>query len=90
MPRQRGELRPLVVDYLHECNETSPCFVDIRTQRNLVRATVAHGCPAHGRDYMDTTSGVRRWCRCLAEELRAIAGRSVYFTLTEGELCVIT
>lgn len=84
-------LRAAVLQLLHECNEQEDhdfFFQSIRTHENEVRATVlVHGRP-FAKDYMDPSRAVRRFCEALATDLRAAAGRSVYFTLEAGHLRV--
>lgn len=83
--------RAAVLQFLHECNEQRDhdfFFHGIRTRGNEVRATVLVKGQLFAKDYMDPSRTVRRFCEALATDLRAAAGRSVFFTLEAGQLRV--
>lgn len=90
MPRR--SVRPYVLDYLHECNarDGDLAFADIRLAGGCVLATLCVGTRACTFDYMDADPGVRRVCKAIAEDLREVAGRSVYFDLARGTLRIST
>ena len=92
MRREGTRSRPYVLDYLHDCNERDAgiTFGDIRVAGNVVLASVCVHSKTRAFDYMDEDPWVRMLCKEIAEDLRDAAGRSVYFTLTNGELRIIT
>lgn len=81
-------VRPYVLDYLHDYNERDAgvTFTDIRVSGNFVLTSVCVNSKMWVFDYMDDDPWVRRLCKVIAEDLRDTTGRSVYFTLTNGEL----
>lgn len=82
--------RAAILEFLHECNELDYDFRfdAICTKGSEVRATVLFKGQVFAKNYMDPSRTVRRFCEALARDLRAAAGRCVYFTLDAGRLRV--
>ena len=90
--KKGSSIKPHVLNFLHELNEHDSEFEfrDIRTCRRTVLTEVYCYKEKYNHNYLDDIVHVRRFCQCMAEDLRDLTGKSVYFDLVKGKLAIIT
>lgn len=86
--------RPHILEYLHSFNHVpnNPfSLTNIHlTDRNEVCAQLLYRNRPYRHSYMDSALNMRRLCTILAEDLRDVAGRSVFFDIRRGQLVCVT
>ena len=90
---KRAAIKPLVLEYLHDCNDNTVskfAFRNIHTRGNLVLTDVFYNNIRYAHDYAELSRDHRYFCKIVAEDLRDAAGRSVYFDMIDGRLKIIT
>jgi hypothetical protein len=91
MGEVRKRARPIVLDYLFQCNEERGCpfvFDKIRANDNVVSADILFCKRPFRYDYMHDKC--RNMSTILAEDLREETGSSVYFDIRQGEITFFT